>query len=351
MSATPVFTVTYWGITGTLSTPLLPTEVTTKLVNAISRLVENNSLAGLHTGLTLEEDVRRLVQTELPFHLRSTYGGNTTCIEVQTPDALLIVDCGSGFRELGVALDARWRAQTTASRQAHILITHAHMDHTFATPYFIPYYNARNHFTLWGSQSVIESLKLVLDPTSRMSQVYFPPTFEQMKAIREFREISAGTAFQIGQTRLTTYALNHPGGCLAYRMEHAGKVIVIATDHEQKEIPDPQLAAFARNADLFYTEGQYTQAEYDGKVGPAGDPPASRHGWGHSSVEACVATALAAGVRQLHIGHREPRHSDSELAAVEQHIVDMVCEELHRLGRPADSCRALIPFEGMTVHI
>ena len=41
-------------------------------------------------------EVRRRVE-QLPIYLRSTYGGNTTCVEVQTPDELLILDCGSGI--------------------------------------------------------------------------------------------------------------------------------------------------------------------------------------------------------------------------------------------------------------
>ena len=73
----------------------------------------------------------RKLEEHLPFHLRSSYGGNTTCVEVRTPDALLVLDCGSGFRELGVDLAARWRAEgDKAVRKSHILITHAHMDHT-----------------------------------------------------------------------------------------------------------------------------------------------------------------------------------------------------------------------------
>src|SRR5579864_5147490 len=150
-----VFTITYWGVTGTLTTPLRAEEVTDKLVAALQCLIERNRLADLRPGPELEANIRRRIEEELPFYLRSSYGGNTTCVEVQTPDALLILDCGSGFRELGIALAARWRAEgERTQRQAHILISHAHMDHTFATPYFVPYFDPRNNFTLWGSQTV-----------------------------------------------------------------------------------------------------------------------------------------------------------------------------------------------------
>jgi len=57
-----------------------------------------------------DTQLEAFVQRHLPMHLRSTYGGNTTCVEVQTPDSLIIIDCGSGFRELGIDLERRWKA-------------------------------------------------------------------------------------------------------------------------------------------------------------------------------------------------------------------------------------------------
>jgi phosphoribosyl 1,2-cyclic phosphodiesterase len=345
------FTITYWGTTGTMAAPLRPPEVTDKLVRVLVELAERGRLANLQPGPGLQEAARRAVE-ELPFPLRSTYGGNTTCVEVQTPDALILLDCGSGFRELGAALEARWRAQgPAATRRAHVLVTHPHIDHTYGTPYFAPYYNPVNQFTVWGSREVLDSLRAVLDPRSALSRLYFPPTYEQLTALRDFREIKAGDGFGIGSTRVTTFPLNHPGGCLAYRLETAGKVFVFATDHEQPEVPDRALAGFARGADLLYTEGQYTLSEYEGREGIAGDPPMPRRGWGHSPVEACVTTAIAADVRELHVGHREPRRGDDDLARVDRYVQLLMREELRRAGRAEDSCKVLIPYEGLVVEL
>jgi phosphoribosyl 1,2-cyclic phosphodiesterase len=347
----PVFTITYWGVTGTLSAPLRGAEVTDKLESALAYLAEQGRLTDLQPGPELREAVRRVVEG-LPFHLRSTYGGNTTCVEVQTPDALLIFDCGSGFRELGVSLESRWRAAGTAARRkADVIVTHAHMDHTFATPYFAPYYDPANSFTIWGSQVVIDSLAAVLNPMSRLSQIYFPPTYEQMTAIREFRTLLHGQEFHIGSTHIRTYALNHPGGCLAFRLECGGRSFVFATDHEQQQVPDGGLAEFAKGADLLYTEGQYTQDEYDGRTGVCGDPPFPRRGWGHSPIEACAATAVAAGVQALHVGHRDPRRSDNDLARLDEAVGRLVEDQLRLAGRRAGSCRALVPYEGLTVRL
>jgi phosphoribosyl 1,2-cyclic phosphodiesterase len=355
MSSEPVFTIVYWGVTGTLTAPHRPPEVTDKLVAAIAELAERGRLADLRPGPDLMAIVRRRVEEELPFHLRSGYGGNTTCVEVQTPDTLLILDCGSGFRELGLALQARWQAvppQTggRTARSAHVLITHPHIDHIFATPYFAPYYDPANRFTIWGTEDVLNSLAVLFNPASELSRRFFPPTYDQMKALENFRPIQAGADFQIGSTRITTYALCHPGGCLAYRLENAGHVFVFATDHEQMEVPDRGLADFARGADLLYTEGQYTAAEYEGREGVGADPALPRRGWGHSPIEACVATAVAAEVKELHIGHRDPARGDEDLARLDVFLQQRLREELRRAGRPEDSCRARIAHEGLVVR-
>jgi phosphoribosyl 1,2-cyclic phosphodiesterase len=351
MPPEPVFTITYWGVTGTLSAPLRPPEITDKLVGAVKHLVEQGRLADLHPGPDLEAEVRRRIE-RLPFHLRSGYGGNTTCVEVRTPDALLILDCGSGFRELGLDLEARWRSggpliEGRAARTAHVLITHPHIDHIYGTPYFVPYYDPANRFTIWGSPDVLHSLGVLFNPNSELSRRYFPPTYDQMKALEDFRPIEPGTDFEIGSTRIRTYALCHPGGCLAYRLENAGRVFVFATDHEQMKVPDLGLADFARGADVLYTEGQYTLAEYEGRQGVATDLALPRRGWGHSTIEACVATAVAAGVRELHIGHRDPARSDEDMGRLEVFLQQSLIEELRRAGRAENSCRARMAYEGL----
>jgi phosphoribosyl 1,2-cyclic phosphodiesterase len=347
MNQSPVFTITYWGVTGTFCDPLLPRQVTEKLVDAIALLVERKRLSKLESHGDLRESIRQILIEELPFDMRSTYGGNTTCLELQTPDVLLILDCGSGFRELGQSLDQRWNAQGDAAvRNAQVLLTHSHIDHTFATPYFSPYYDSRNSFILWGPKVTLDSLTAVLDPKSAMSQIYFPPTYSEMKGIRDFRPIEPGADMMIGSTRITTYRLNHPGGSMAYRFENSGKVFVFATDHEHEVVPDSGLAEFARGADLFYTEGQYTAAEYLAETGIGGDRPMSHRGWGHSPVESCIATAIAAGVRRLHIGHRDPRRDDHQIAEFEGYARELFLRELAGV-----SAELLIPCEGMQIHI
>jgi phosphoribosyl 1,2-cyclic phosphodiesterase len=348
---TPTFKLTYWGVTGTLTTPLLPGQVADKVLDGLCLLLRDGALENLPKGEVSREAVAKIVHEKLPFHLRATYGGNTTCIEVDTPDMVLIFDCGSGFRELGYSLLKRWQSGALAGRETNILISHAHMDHTYGTPFFLPYYEADCNFNVYSLQVVIDSLAAVLSPESFLSRVYFPPTYSEMKASIAFNPVTPGSEFYLGSTLVKTYALTHPGGALAFRIENSGRSIVIATDHEHPESPDLALADFARGADLLYTDGQYRRAEYEGKVGVGQDPAMSRKGWGHSPVEACVKTAVAAEVGILHVGHREPRRSDEQVWEFDNYLKALTADELAKLNRPPDACRASVPYEGLQVLI
>jgi phosphoribosyl 1,2-cyclic phosphodiesterase len=351
-ASSSAFTITYWGTTGALPAPLRPDEVTDKIVQALTHLLRDGHLNGLHPGHDNATTARRLVEENLPFAARSTFGGNTTCVQVEPADALIILDCGSGLHELGLALASEWNAPDYAGpRTGHVLLTHPHMDHTFAIPLVSLFFDPRNHFSMRGTKSVLKSLGAVLDARSPLSHTFFPPTYDMMKALRDFHMVEPGDVFQIGGTVVRTHPLNHPGGCLAYRLENAGRSFVFATDHEPLEVPDRGLATFADGADVLYMVGQYLTAEYEGREPIPGTMVLGRQGWGHGSVQACVATAALAGVRWLHIGHREPIRSDAQLEQIESYAQALMRETLQRQGRGENECLVSIPFEGMTVGI
>ena len=74
------------------------------------------------------------------------YGGNTACVSVRTSEgALLVLDCGTGARNLGLALLADdSRDPLAAGRgEAAILLSHAHWDHIQGFPFFGPLSKAR----------------------------------------------------------------------------------------------------------------------------------------------------------------------------------------------------------------
>lgn len=349
--AESAFTLTYWGATGSLTAPLRPAEVTDKIVQAIQFLAANGSLARLCSAGVTQQAVRECLDS-CPYYLRSSYGGNTSCFEIQAGENLIIVDSGSGFRELGISLNRRWNSPDyRGNRAAHVFFTHAHMDHTFGTAFFDPYYDPRNHFTFWASTTVKRSLDTVLSPTSDFSGVYFPPTYELMRGIKEFRDVKADMVYQLGDTRITTFALNHPGTCIGYRFDRLGKSIVLASDHEHKQTPDPTLVDFARGADLLYADAQYLEDEYEGRVGIMKERPVPRRGWGHSSVESFIASAVAADAKRLHLGHREPKRDDADLHRVERFAQEAMRQTLIAQGRDPNEIEVCIVREDVVVEL
>jgi phosphoribosyl 1,2-cyclic phosphodiesterase len=234
------------------------------------------------------------------------YGGNTSCLEFTAPDGVhFILDCGTGLRMLGNRFrrpDHPWGETTGNARlEAHILVTHYHWDHIQGIPFFQPFFEARNHFHFYSFQSKHlgpDSLRQVLE--AQLASPYFPVNLSTMTASRTFREVSGGEQWDIQGTHITTAWLNHPQGCLGYRLDTAAGSIVYATDNEPG-VPemDRHLRELARNADILIYDSQYSPEQL----------ASTRKGWGHSSWLEGVKVARDAGVRNLVLFHHDPDSS------------------------------------------
>ena len=352
MDHQPEFRICYWGVTGSFVRSIQSDELTARLTAALRQLLTESTWQELAAIAASEDSLRALLETRLPRHISSTYGGNTWCVEIVTPDELLVLDAGSGLRNLGWELHRRWNSPGYAGpRRANLLLTHAHLDHLCSLPFVGPLYDPRNQIIVWAPQRVLDNLQALLGAGSPLSQVFFPLTFAEMPGVTEFRSIEPGRTCCIGQTEVTAFALRHPGDCVAYRLERGRRRIVLASDHEHSAVPDQNLADFSRGADLFCCDAQYTLDEYEGRLGIGDTPPQSRQGWGHSTVEAAVATALAAGAKQLHLVHHDPARSDEDLSRLEQHAGRLLGEALAAVGKPADACSVGLAHEGLTLEI
>ncbi len=74
-------------------------------------------------------------------------GGNTSCVELRADGEIVILDAGSGIRNLGLALAREFQDRPIDVR---ILITHTHWDHIQGFPFFIPAYNPNNKVQILG---------------------------------------------------------------------------------------------------------------------------------------------------------------------------------------------------------
>jgi len=222
-------------------------------------------------------------------------------------DTLVILDAGTGIRELGRSLVANAGGRAI---RGDIFFSHAHWDHIQGLPFFTPAFQTGNHFTLWGSPSLERSLEVVL--RQQMSPVVFPVAFDQLNARMEVHELvhhrHAGPGYDIQAINV-----RHPGGALGFRLSPSGsreRSMIFIPDNELDRDGDHADAAstrdalveFARGASVLVHDAMYTGAEY-----------MDHRGWGHSSYRDAIDFAIAAEVETLVLFHHEPDRSDAAL--------------------------------------
>jgi len=119
--------ITFWGVRGSIPAPLTRTEIKEKLITA---------LMGAQ-GVDLDDRCAVLEYvSSLPTLVQGTVGGNTPCVSIEVGDEWIIIDAGSGIRNLGVELMKREFGH--GQGVAHILISHTHWDHIQGFPFFRP---------------------------------------------------------------------------------------------------------------------------------------------------------------------------------------------------------------------
>jgi phosphoribosyl 1,2-cyclic phosphodiesterase len=228
------------------------------------------------------------------------YGGNTPCLELVAPDRTqFILDCGTGLRMLG----SRWAAPDAGRfPETHIFVTHYHWDHIQGIPFFSPLYAENNEFHFYSFRSKFlgrDSLKQVFE--TQMALPYFPVDMSAMNAKRKFQEVAGGESFTIGENKITAKWLNHPQGCLGFRIETPAGTVVYATDNEPGDPKlDASLRELAAGADIFINDAQYTPEQLE----------ATRRGWGHSTWLEGVRVAREVNAKTLVLFHHDPDSTD-----------------------------------------
>jgi phosphoribosyl 1,2-cyclic phosphodiesterase len=230
------------------------------------------------------------------------YGGNTPCTELRIGDLVIIIDAGTGIRELGNSLMKEFKGKPV---EAHMFIGHTHWDHIQGIPFFTPLYLPQNKFTIYGVHGTTQSFAEVL--SAQMSPTYFPVAMKELSSRINVVELSRVT--NLGPVKISYHYLNHPGITVGYRFESKDWIVSYISDHEpygklnesgefgDKE--DADIAKFVQGSDLLISEAQYTEEEYKLK-----------RSWGHSTFTDVIDLALKAEVKQLALFHHDPSHTD-----------------------------------------
>ena len=284
------------------------------------------------------------------------YGGNTPCIELRFKklNRLIIIDAGSGLRELGIHMMANDLPKGPINTE--IFLSHTHWDHIMGFPFFIPIYVPGSKLKVYGPVSY-EGDTLDKIVGGQLTYRYFPVRYAELGADIDYIDLKEGRYNLEDGISLAAKYLNHPILCLGYRFEYEGKVLCTAYDTEPfrnlfcTDPADPSydeamaeegslvaeeqnrmLEEFFRDADLLIHDSQYTQQEYE----------SSKIGWGHTSYEYAIAAARRAGVKKMALFHHEPIRTDDQMEELDKQY----CGE----GKQGD-LEVFFAREGMEIDI
>src|SRR5437764_6559435 len=135
----------------------------------------------------------------------------------------------------------------------------------------------------------------------QMAAPYVTVDMSEMKAQRAFYSLEQGRV-ALDDVMIETTWLNHPQGCLGFRLETKDGVLVYATDNEPgDENFDKAVRKLAEGADILIYDAQYLPEEY----------AARRRGWGHSHWREAVNIVMESGAKELILYHHDPDHTDA----------------------------------------
>ncbi len=228
-------------------------------------------------------------------------GGETACVEIETDKTRIICDAGTGIRALGKDLEKR---ESGKKIEAHVLLSHLHWDHYIGLPFFSPFYNSKNSFSICGPKAEGMSFKEAI--SRAMTPPYFPIPVSALPAKIKFRTLSA-RRLELGDVRVSPIELNHPGGALGWRFYFSnGRSVVHITDNEpSSDDGKRRLVRWMRGADILIHDAQYTPKDY-----------ADHKGWGHSPYTYPIELAHDAGIGRVLLFHFDPNDDDKKIARV-----------------------------------
>lgn len=226
------------------------------------------------------------------------YGGNTSCVEIRCGETLIILDAGTGLRLLGKKL-----VKSSGPLTGHVLLSHTHYDHLEGLPFFEPFYVTDNQFTLYaGHLNPPATIQAVV--AEMMREPLFPVPLDIFDAQMHYRDFTAGESFSIeGQVEVKTAPLNHPNGACGYRICYGDKSVCYVTDTEHKDgHVDQHILELIKGSDLFIYDATYKKEDYP-----------LYEGWGHSTADAGLELARAAGVKHYVLFHHNPDYDDDSM--------------------------------------
>ena len=233
------------------------------------------------------------------------YGGNTPCIEIRENAEFIIVDAGTGIRNLGKEVLRR-----PDNGGITLLISHTHWDHIQGLPFFKPLYKCGCKVNIYADAKLGESIDQVFE--TQWDPNFFPVTADLFEEKMDYKRVNSGDQFEAGGFQIEAIKTHHSQGTLSFKIKRNNKVIVYMTDNElyYNAIENPEcfdhlpelnsdLIKFCSGADYLIHDCMYKIDDY-----------VQRIGWGHSNNAALAYFAAHANIKNLILFHYDPEYDD-----------------------------------------
>jgi ribonuclease BN (tRNA processing enzyme) len=318
--------VRFWGTRGTLPVAVTARQVRSKIANAL-RIAGGRSFAS-------DEDARRFIDSEIDFAAGATYGGATSCVEIDAgDDAFFICDMGSGLQEFG--RDASMRCRSGRPKKYNFFLSHLHWDHIMGFPSFLPASDYESEIVIYACHSDAEDAL-----RRQQDEISFPSAFKFWDARISFQTLDPGREVDVDGLRVTPIRQHHPHESFGYRFANSyGRALVYSTDSEHKVDDmdsEESFVEFFRGADLVICDTMYSLA----------DSNSTKEDWGHSSNLVAIDLCRQAGAKRLALFHHDPFQDDDEIQRMHEDSI-----RYEKLSRDGDPLEVLCAYDGLEVAL
>jgi phosphoribosyl 1,2-cyclic phosphodiesterase len=318
--------IRFWGTRGSLPISLTAADIKQKIVESL--------LAAGDRTFRTRQDAQSFVEQELPFSVSQTYGGNSSCVEIDAGSGdYILCDLGTGARPFGHHVISQRKGAAKPST-FHVFLSHLHWDHIMGFPFLVPAYIPGNRIVIYGCHEAIERAF-----RTQHAAPYFPVDFSQLAAKVEFVRLNPGTRHRVAGLEVTPKLQMHGGDSYGYRFERDGKVVVYSTDSEHKTDDANSTRGFVeffREADLVIFDAMYSLV----------DTVSVKEDWGHSSNIVGVELCQLARAKHLCLFHHEPVYSDAKIAAVLEETV-----RLEQITRGGHQLKISSAYDGLEIVV
>ena len=252
------------------------------------------------------------------------YGGNTSCMVIESNGEFLVFDAGSGLIGLEKDLRKKYKDYPALPSPLNLIVSHLHLDHIIGLASLRAAWNKDNMLRIHSARSGDNLIEQILKP---FEPPYWPVSMAENSTV-ECIYIEPGVPFKVGCFTIIAFLANHTDETYSYHVTDGEKTFVHLLDSEvattSKDTYD-ELIEFCKDADMIIFDGAYSPDDYHEFVG-----------WGHSTVLDGIKLARETNCKKMIFSHFAQFYTDDALDSWKKYF---------------DTDQFLMAYDGMELQI